>query len=117
MKRVVLKVGSVIVAAIAIMACVFTPALAANKCSRGKVVGTGVVPTLASGNASAYMVQIECNSDTEYVGVKQFLLHVDIGDSGYATALTAMSLDREVYVEMTALIWNSIVERISIQPL
>ena len=95
-----------------------TTASAVSKCSNGTVVATGVVPTLENlgSNISKYMVQIQCNSDTEFVGTKQFLLSTDVAESGYATALTAISLSRQVYVEMGGYNWNSRMDRISIQP-
>lgn len=95
-----------------------TTASAVSKCSSGTVVATGVVPTLANpdNKISQYMVQIQCNSETEFVGTKQFLLSSDVAEGGYATALTAISLSRQVYVEMGGYAWNSRMDRISIQP-
>lgn len=89
-----------------------TSASAAVQCKEGTVTQVGDFPALANGITSKYLVQIDCADDTKWAGEIQFMLTTDLGDSGYATLLTAVSLNMPVNVTVEGTSFRSLLTRI-----
>jgi hypothetical protein len=88
---------------------------AAWKCDSGKITFAGVYPDLAeeTTQTSSYLIQYICDADPDRT--RQYLLSTDVGDSGYATVLTAVSLGQKVKIQTAGTGgWNSLVERINL---
>lgn len=74
---------------------------AAVDCGQASVKAVGVLPKIASATASPYLAGFVCHdTDVKWAGEKQFVLSVDLGDSGYATLLSAASLKQTVYIRV-----------------
>jgi len=70
-------------------------------CNAGKVTQAGVYPAAASDASSKYMVSVSCTlADGDWDGDVPFYLTPDVGDAGYATALTAISTGQSVKVRV-----------------
>ncbi|MCI5117938.1 MAG: hypothetical protein D3913_08255 [Candidatus Electrothrix sp. LOE1_4_5] len=96
---------------------------ALEKCDSGTITFAGVYPDLqydTEGNlkpgVSPYMIQFICDSQAvaAMAGKKQFILHEDLGDSGYATVLTAVSLGQKIKIQTEGGGWNALVTRINL---
>lgn len=61
-------------------------------------------------NASMYVVNMQCPEWD--ANTYQFYISTDIGDSGYATVLTAMSLDTTMKVFVESKTWNGLMTRV-----
>lgn len=87
---------------------------AAWKCDSASITFAGVFPDIGvTEGSSPYLIKISCDADPDKE--RQYLLNTDLGDSGYATVLTAISLGYKVKI-LTAGDggWNSLVERINL---
>jgi hypothetical protein len=68
----------------------------------------------ADGESSQYGVWFTCNDlPTLFSGSRKFWLVHELGDSGFATLLTAYSMGTPVQVYMEGKDWNSLVTRVS----
>lgn len=107
----------------AIIACICTLAvffvgsncMAASTCNSATVIEVGVMPHLASETASMYTVRVNCE-DEGWDGPAnvQLVLTSELGISGYAAALTALSSDFKVKLTMTAKTFNSLITRLKV---
>ena len=93
-------------------ACV-TTASAAQICQSANITKVGVLPANQSATASKYTIRIDCVDDgatdaLPWPGERMFMLTQELGDSGYATALTALSLNQPVYVKVESTKWWSL---------
>lgn len=75
-----------------------TSTYAAGYCHNGAITRVVILDQAPSTEASVYKVQINCD---EFSGERFYYLSSNIGDSGYATLLTAISLNKNLYMEMT----------------
>ncbi len=83
----------------------------AADCASAVVSQIGVRPSLESASASKYIAMFDCLDASEaWAGNQQFVLSTDVGDSGYATLLTAVSLGQTVYIRVPSTNWRSLVE-------
>jgi hypothetical protein len=89
---------------------------ASVKCDSGAITFVGVFPDLADAGtgASPYIIQYVCDNTTQMPGTKQFQLNNDLGESGYATVLTAVSLGQKVKIQAAGVGWNALLERINL---
>lgn len=89
---------------------------AAVKCDSGSITFAGVFPDLADDatGTSKYMIQYICDDTAQMLGTKQFLLSTVVGDSGYATILTAISLQKKVKIQAERDGWNALVTRVNL---
>jgi hypothetical protein len=79
-------------------------------CASATVKTIGVFPALAVGAASQYIGTFTCNDATPaWGGDVQYILSTDLGESGYATLLTASSLKQTVYIRVESPTWRSLV--------
>ena len=89
---------------------------ASVKCDSGAITFAAIFPDLADDatGASSYVIQYVCDDTTQMPGTKQFQLSTVLGDSGYATVLTAVSLGLKVKIQAAGSGWNALVERINL---
>ena len=91
-----------------------TAAYAATTCQSATVTKTGVNPAIATATRSQYTVTLDCDDDTLWVGARQYFLITDLGESGYATALTALSLGGKVRARLARSSEFSLLEDITV---
>jgi hypothetical protein len=86
------------------------------QCKAATITQLGAFPDLADDttHTSKYLVELDCDDDTKWGGAKQFLLTTDLGDSGYASVLTAYSLDKTINVDVASTAFRSHLTRIYI---
>ncbi len=106
-KRIITAIGTIFLTVF-----IGTFASAAVQCKVATISQTGPFPTLASEFASQYMVELDCADDTKWSGAKQFMLSKDLGEGGYATLLTAFSLDKTINVTVESLAFRALLTRI-----
>ena len=69
----------------------------------------GILPSLKTTTATEYILTVTCNDATPpWSGQQQYVLSVDLGESGYATCLTAASLKQTVYLRVASVAWRSL---------
>ena len=81
----------------------------AADCSSATIKRIGVNPVTGSAGASPYMVQLDCASDSIWSGTLTLYLSTDLGESGFATLLTAYSLGKTVWARSLGTTPGSIV--------
>ncbi|MCI5164624.1 MAG: hypothetical protein D3903_00700 [Candidatus Electrothrix sp. GM3_4] len=86
----------------------FTSVNAAVDCAEATVTMVGVLPLKENTTTSKYMIRADCADDSKWTGERQYMLSADIGDSGYATLLTAMSLNQPIYLRVESANWWSL---------
>lgn len=92
----------------ALVSASITSAYAAD-CASASVSTIGILPSLKSATATEYIGNFTCHDATPaWTGAQQFVLSVDLGDSGYATLLTAASLKQTVYLRVVSTSWRSL---------
>ena len=97
-----------VLAGLAISLSVTGAALAAD-CASTTLKMTGILPSLKSATATEYIITVVCNDATPaWTGEQQYVLSVDLGESGYATCLTAASLKQTVYLRVASTAWRSL---------
>lgn len=79
-------------------------------CASASVSTVGILPDLESASASKYIVKLTCqDASPAWSGQQQYVLSSDLGESGFATLLTAVSLQQTVYVRVASTSWRSLV--------
>ena len=102
------RIKAGIIGAMMIVGASVTVASAAD-CASASVTTIGVLPSLESATASKYIGTFTCHDATPaWAGDQQYVLSVDLGDSGYATLLTAASLGKTVYIRVSSPSWRSL---------
>ena len=107
------KIIAVVLGVIMSLTLVVGSVNAASKCTAATINFVSVRPDLATGNASPYLVNLSC-ADAGWPATNQFFLLNTVGDSGYATLLTAISLNRQVETFTESRGWNALLTRIAI---
>lgn len=108
-----------IIAAMIIFGLSTGSALAVVTCSDATIVNAGVFPGQAdpATGKSAYRVSLTCNDDSPaWTGTRFFYLTSDLGDSGYATALTGYSLGKHVRADIMSKVKNSLIYYLHLLP-
>lgn len=82
----------------------------AAQCPAATIIRAAVKQTAPSAAASQYFVRVTC-ADI-FTGERGYYLADELGESGYATILTAMSLDQTVLINLEGLTWGSIVTEV-----
>jgi hypothetical protein len=83
---------------------------AQSDCSSAVVSQVGILPTLETTGVSKYIASFDClDSPEPWSNSVQFKLSSDLGDSGYATLLTAVSLGQTVYLRVADTTFRSLV--------
>lgn len=81
-------------------------------CYSGAVTRIGTDPLLDTTNGvntTPYYIRVDCDQDEgSWVGEKQFVLAPKVGEGGYATLLTAFTLNQKVRVGVAGTTWNSL---------
>lgn len=95
-----------IVAALAMFLVMGINSVYAATCTNGAITRVVVLNEAPSGESSQYKIQLNCD---EYANERNYYLSSTIGDSGYATVLTAISLTKTLYMEMTGTASGSLV--------
>ena len=104
------KIKSSICGALLIIGMSAVAASAAVQCDSATIIKVGVLPAYETSTVSKYMVRLDCQDANEpWSGEIQYLLSQDLGDSGYATLLTAMSLGEPVLVQIESPGWWSMI--------
>jgi hypothetical protein len=81
----------------------------AADCGNARVTQPGIYPALQSGGASSYIAFFEClDAVPAWSGPRQFVLSTDLGDAGYATLLTALALDKNVWIRVESVVARSL---------
>ncbi|MCI5138655.1 MAG: hypothetical protein D3922_09645 [Candidatus Electrothrix sp. AR1] len=80
----------------------------AADCKSASVKTIGILPSLESTTATKYIATFTCNDTEPVFTTQQYILSTDLGDSGYATLLTAASLKQTVYVRVAGVAWRSL---------
>lgn len=125
MKKIGIGIGIVIGTQVFIANNIFAADL---YCYNGVVTRVGLNPALdtnpgsEAGNTTAYYARIMCE-DPEHIrpanwptgDEKEFVLNAALGDGGYATLLTAFSLDQDVRVGVADTIWDSLLNLVDMQ--
>lgn len=102
------KIKTGIIGAMMIVGASVTAASAAD-CASASVSTIGILPSLESATATKYIGNFTCHdASPAWAGAQQFVLSVDLGDSGYATLLTAASLKQTVYLRVASTSWRSL---------
>lgn len=84
-------------------------ASAATNCNVGEILEVGVNPLSP---VAKYEIWLTCEG--LFVDRKFFIPEETLGDSGYATALTAKSIGKQVFARLASSRENSLVEQIRI---
>ncbi len=84
-----------------VVALCTSSAFAAVLCSTATVVQSGIAPFRANESRSPYVVRLVCKNNTKWKGAVSFCLTSDLGESGYATILTAQSLGKPLFVKVS----------------
>jgi len=87
-------------------------AFAAVLCSTATIVSSGIAPFRANESRSPYVVKLDCKNNSKWNGAVSFCLTSDLGESGYATILTAQSLGKPLFVKVSDSAPGSLVESI-----
>lgn len=106
------KIIATFIGSLVIVALCVSSASAFIDCSEATIVQSGVYPD-GEGSApgrSPYIVRLDCNDDTKWEGDVQFYLNSDLGDSGFATVLSAQALDKPLWVRVSNRTPGSLVE-------
>jgi hypothetical protein len=69
-------------------------------CPVATITKVGILPDKETTTTSKYMVRATCSDTTKWPDDRSFMLSSDIGDSGYATLLTAMSLNQPIFLRV-----------------
>ena len=89
-------------------------ASAVYNCKNATVGELGQRPTIATFQGSSdYSVYLHCEG---WDNARRFFLSADLGDSGYATLLTAKSLNKAVSAWMEEPVWNALITELVILP-
>ena len=72
-------------------------ALADVTCESARILFVAHYPSQATEFSTGYRVQLECLDATPAWGIGTYFLAKDQGESGYATLLTAFSLDKNIF--------------------
>jgi|GEM_PF-6469214 len=84
-------------------------------CHAGIVTQVGMNPAVVNETRSQYIVNVSCTSAVgDWDGELKFFLIPDLGDAGYATALTAISTGQTVDIRVSAARNNSLLNMIYI---
>lgn len=72
------------------------------QCKKGTIVQAGIVPSRenTTNNVSKYVIKASCTDTTKWTGELNFTLSADLGDAGYATALTAVSTGGPIWINI-----------------
>ena len=95
-----------------VLALCTSSAFAGVYCSTATVVQSGILPFRANESRSPYVVKLVCKNNAKWNGAVSFFLTSDLGDSGYATILTAQSLGTPLKVKVSDSTPGSLVESI-----
>jgi len=105
---------SIIMAAIALSMLIITSsAYAAVNCWTAGIVNAAALAASPTTGAAPYAVKITC--PTNFTGEREYYLATDLGDSGYATLLTAISLGQSVSMELGDWTWGSLVTNVRLK--
>ena len=74
----------------------------ATDCANAQVVKAGTYSGIGNGIASDNMIAVKCLSDASWGAYAQFYPTLGIGDQALATALTALSLGKSVWIRTAA---------------
>ena len=96
MKRI--KFGLLAICISAVMLLGVSSVSFAADCSKAEILKVGVNAGVGAGTASDNVISIKCLSDSSWGGYTGLIPNVAIGDQALATALTAFSLDKSVWV-------------------
>lgn len=108
------KITAGIIGAMMILGLCAGSALAAT-CSDATIVGAGVFPDQTVEGRSSYRIRAICNdASPPWTLSRSFYLTTDLGESGYASVLTAYSLDKNVRLDMVSATKDSLVYNIYI---
>jgi len=95
------KTMSILLVAAILTVFGMSSAQAKSFCNAGTVTQAGIYPGAESDASSKYMVSVSCTlADGDWDGDVPFYLTPDLGDAGYATALTAISTGQSVKVRV-----------------
>lgn len=91
-----------IITALVLISVTATVSSALVQCKDAAIVQAGVVSTREdlTNKVSKYTVRATCPDTTLWSGERTFLLSTDVGDAGYATALTALSTGGTVWLNI-----------------
>jgi hypothetical protein len=67
-------------------------------CPSAQIIRVGVYP--GDGTADGFFIQLDDLSDVGWVGVRSFYLSPQLGKTGLATVLTALSLEKTMWVRI-----------------
>jgi hypothetical protein len=100
-----------ITAFIATLMAMSSPALAGVRCTEATIDDIGYRPSLATSESDGLVLRLTCSNDSSLWGANpmQFLVKNTLGDTGYATLLTAKSLGKKIDVWVEGRTWNSLV--------
>lgn len=85
-------------------------------CNDATITQAGINPDIVHENRSKYVIFADCGTDSIWPDARRFYLTPDLGEAGYATALTAMSLDQTVKMKVANTLANSLVLQIQLNP-
>lgn len=86
----------------------------ADDCATAEVVKVGTGAGMGGGTASDNVIGIKCLSDTTWGNYAQFYPNTRVGDQALATALTAYSLDKKVWIRVSSKVSGSMLNNIYI---
>lgn len=98
------------------VALVFTIASSsmADDCTSAEIMKVGAGAGMGGGTASDNVIGVKCISDTSWGTYAQFYPNTAIGDQALATALTAYSLDKKVWIRVSSKVSGSMLNNIYI---
>ncbi len=100
-------------ATVALSFSVASSVMAAD-CAEAEVLKVGSGAGMGGGTASDNVIGIKCLSDTTWGSYAQFYPNTAIGDQALATALTAYSLDKSVWIRVSSKVSGSMLNNIYI---
>lgn len=84
---------------------------AASSCSAATVVEARVNPALEGATSSKYQITIECAA---WGITRPYVLTPEVGDAGYATALTALTTGQSVFIRVASRVGGSLMDIIAL---
>ena len=108
-----MKIRNITTACIFGMAMLLAPTFSttanAAYCNDTVIDSVSILPENAvPGSVSKYRVTVSCVDTARWAGLRHFYLTEDLGEAGYATVLTALSLGRNLSIVTTSYNTNSL---------
>ena len=102
-------------AATAFFLAITAPAYGAGQCAEAtilRVADKGTAPSTAPTGASQFFVRITCPE--KFSGERGYYLTTDLAESGYATALTAVSLGQTLLLDVEDWAFGSLITQLQL---